>query len=813
VAVDPICSMDVDPQTAEFHSVHRGVDYYFCARVCREKFDADPDRYSNGGHEETIPEEHPMPPLVMPSAAATGTLELSIQGMSCASCVARVEKSLAALPGVQDAHVNFATETARIRYAPSSVGLDDFKRAVSQAGDYKAAEVQADGNVQEADALQKREYERLKIKLIVGTVLSGLIMLSMFRQYMPGLSDVPSTVINLILFALALPVYTWVGWPFHRGFLVSLRHGAADMNTLVSLGTTAAFGYSALVTFWPGLFSVQGSAVPAVYYDSAAMIITLVLLGRLLETRAKGRAGDAIKNLIGLQSPTARVLRNGRERDVVINDVIVGDEILIRPGERIPVDGIVIEGSSSVDESMLTGESMPVAKAVGSEVIGATVNSTGAFRMRAARVGKDTALAQIIRTVKEAQGSKAPIQRLADRVAAVFVPIVIAVAALTFLGWYFLGPEPALTLALLNAIAVLIIACPCAMGLATPTAIVVGTGRGASMGVLIKGAEALERAHKLSAVAFDKTGTLTLGRPKVTDVIAADHGGEHRVLALAAAAESGSEHPLGLAIADRAADLGLTVPHAQSFNAEPGRGISAETDGVRVLLGNASYMQSRGIRTAHMDERAAELADQGKTVIYLAADGTLAGIIAAADTIKQEARDVIHRLRRQGLQVFLITGDNQRAAQAVARQLGIDEVLAQVLPADKAKAIRGIQQQGHVVAMVGDGINDAPALVQADVGIAIGTGTDVAMESADITLLAGSLHGVLKAIALSKRTVRTIKQNLFWAFAYNTIGIPIAAGVLYPLGILLKPVFAAAAMAFSSVSVVGNSLRLRKSRI
>jgi Cu+-exporting ATPase len=550
-----------------------------------------------------------------------------------------------------------------------------------------------------------------------------------------------------------------------------------------------------------------------VYFDTAAAIIVLILLGRVLEARARGHTSEAIKKLIGLQAKTARIIRDGAEVDVPIEDVEVGDVIVVRPGEKIPVDGVIKDGYSSVDESMITGESIPVEKKSGDTVIGATINKTGSFKFEAAKVGRDTMLSQIINMVQEAQGSKPPIARLADLIAAYFVPTVIGIASVTFLVWFFFGPDPALTYAVLNFIAVLIIACPCALGLATPTSIMVGTGKGAENGILIRGGESLETAHKINAIIFDKTGTLTKGEPEVTDVVAGDTVSDKDIIFYAASSERGSEHPLGEAIVKRATEMGVALEDPTEFNAVPGHGIKAEVSGKKVLLGNEALMRDESVPIDAFAETATKLAHEGKTPMFVAIDGKAAGIISVADTLKETSKDAVHKLHGLGIEVVMLTGDNKRTGEAIAKQVGIDRVLAEVLPNQKAEEVRKLQDEGRVVAMVGDGINDAPALAQADVGIAIGTGTDVAMEASDITLIKGDLGGVVTAIQLSKATLRNIKQNLFWAFAYNTILIPVAAGVLYPIwGILLSPIFAAGAMGMSSVTVVSNALRLRKFR-
>jgi Cu+-exporting ATPase len=597
------------------------------------------------------------------------------------------------------------------------------------------------------------------------------------------------------------------------------------MNTLIAVGTSAAYSYSVIAVLFPSLFAARGPE-PHVYFDTAAVIVALILLGRFLETRARGQTSEAIKKLIGMQPKTALVIRDGKEMEIPVDDVKVCDLILVRPGERVPVDGIVRQGYSSIDESMITGESIPVEKKVDDEVIGATINKTGNFQFEATKVGKDTTLAQIVRLVEEAQGSKAPVQRLADIIASYFVPIVIGIAIVTFIIWYFVGPAPALTFALLNFVAVLIIACPCALGLATPTAIIVGTGKGAENGVLIRSAGALEQSHKIRTVLLDKTGTLTQGEPRVTDIIALPSSSQEEVLRLAASVERGSEHPLGEAIVEAASEKKLALSAALDFNAIPGHGVEATIEGNKLILGNLKLIKDRSLALRGLEEEADRLWEEGKTVMFLGINSQVEGIIALADTLKPDAKDAVAALRKLGTEVMMLTGDNQRAAEAIAREVNIDHVLAEVLPEHKAQEVKKLQEGGGVVAMVGDGINDAPALAQADVGIAIGTGADVAMETADITLISGDLRGVVTAIRLSKRTMRTIKQNLFWAFAYNTALIPVAAGVLYlafgqtgtPWGLrfilgdygFLNPILAAAAMAASSLTVVFNSLRLKR---
>jgi len=749
---------------------------------------------------------------------------IPIEGMHCASCVLRVEDSLKKVPGVSKVAVNLATEQATVAFDPEVSALDSLYQAIENAGYHPRPEAADMPALQEE--IHEREERLLWRKLLFAAVIGLILMVLGQYQRLPLISDLPMASITVSSFLLATPVQLWAGWQFYTGAWSRAKHLGADMNTLIAVGTSAAYLYSVVATFAPGL--IESADVKAeVYYDTAAVIIALILLGRYLEAKAKGRTSTAIKRLIGLQAKTARVVREERESDIPIEQVVAGDIVVVRPGEKIPVDGVVLEGRSAVDESMITGESIPVEKNPGDEVIGATINKTGSFRFRATRVGKDSVLAQIVRLVQEAQGSKAPIQRLADVVAAYFVPAVITVAVVTFVIWLIWGPAPAFTYALLNAVAVLIIACPCALGLATPTAIMVGTGKGAESGVLIRGGESLETAHKINAIVFDKTGTITVGAPALTDVVLlpGKDWSEDELLRLAAAAERGSEHPLGEAIVAAARERGLELGEAREFAALPGLGVEATVEGRRVLLGNLKLMEESGLPLDVLRGEGERLSAAGKTPMFVAVDGRPAGIVAVADTVKPGAAAAIAHLKEMGIEVVMITGDNRHTAEAVARQVGVDRVLAEVLPQDKAQQVRLLQDEGKTVAMVGDGINDAPALAQADVGIAIGTGTDVAIEASDITLMRGDLDGVATAVALSKRTMHTIRQNLFWAFFYNVMLIPIAAGVLYPLfshtGVpavlepffghygFLNPILAAAAMALSSLSVMTNSLRLR----
>ncbi|HBC45551.1 MAG TPA: heavy metal translocating P-type ATPase [candidate division Zixibacteria bacterium] len=868
--IDPVCGMEVEPETAELKTKYKGKEYFFCAESCLESFKDNPGKYLNVspiGSETTVHSASKMrrenrADLVIPiigndsktvlaEKVLTGIegvidaamnpdgdqvtvqydphkiaperiidklneagietplerTELAISGMSCASCVMKIENGLRDTEGVVDAAINFGTERAFVTHLPG-IGYNDLKRVVESTG-YRVIDIAVDGAPDIEREVREKELVKLQRKFIVSAGFSVLILALMVSHiFGPSLN-------HILQFLLTIPIILWAGSQFYKGFWAALRHLTADMNTLVAVGTGAAFLYSTVATFYPTLFAGAGREAD-VYFDTAAVIITLILLGRLLEARAKGRTSDAIRKLAGLQAKTARVIRDGQEADIEISQVMAGDIILVRPGEKIPVDGVVVDGSSSVDESMLTGESMPVEKKAGDDVIGATINRTGSFKFRATKVGRDTVLAKIITMVQEAQGSKAPIQRLADRIAGVFVPIVITIAVLTFIVWFVFGPLPALTFALLNFVAVLIIACPCALGLATPTAIMVGTGLGAQNGILIKGGESLEGAGSVTTVVFDKTGTLTRGKPEVTDIALFNGYSEKDVLFYAASIERNSEHPLAEAVVSKAFEHNIMLKEPENFVAIPGQGIEGRIGGKNILLGNPGLMREKDVAFSAIEKNISGFAGQGKTPMILAIDKMIAGVIAVADTLKPDAAKVVNRLKIMGLEIIMITGDNKITAESVARQVGIDRVLAEVLPADKAAEIKRLQNEGKRVAMVGDGINDAVALAQSDVGIAIGSGTDVALEASDITLIGNDLAGVPKAIELSRKTVRTIRWNLFWAFIYNIIGIPIAAGILYPvfgsMG-LLNPMIASGAMAFSSVFVVSNSLRLRNAKL
>ncbi|WP_308418677.1 heavy metal translocating P-type ATPase [Hymenobacter lutimineralis] len=769
---------------------------------------------------DTIPHHHPAPtPPSLPAAAtsATETATLNIEGMTCASCSNFVEKALSRTPGVQRATVNLASEKATIEYLPDQIDRAGLKAAVEQAG-YGVHEpaAPASPNVlasdQELDQRKAAAYQKLKRRFQVAVGLAVVIMpLSMLMLWPRMMNLIPTPVLNYVLLALTLPVLLYSGREFYVSAWNGLRHRTASMDTLIAVGTGAAFLYSLAATLIPHWFMQRG-LMPEVYYDTTATIIALILLGKVLESRAKSKTSAAIKALMGLQAKTARVVRGGQEVDVPIEQVVPGDEVVVRPGEKVATDGVLLSGHSAVDESMLTGESLPVEKQEGDNVFGATLNKTGSFRFRVTKVGAETMLAQIVKLVEEAQGSRAPIQQLADKVSAVFVPVVVMVAIVTFVLWFDFAPEATrLPLALVNFVAVLIIACPCALGLATPTAIMVGTGKGAEHGVLIRNAEALEKAEKVTTVLLDKTGTITRGEPSVTDFVPVNGDDAVRLLPLLAAVERQSEHPLAEAVVRYADAQGTPVLTATAFQAFEGRGAGATVNGQALLLGNRRLLDEHRVPvTAAAEQAAAQLLGQAKTVLYAALGGQVVALFGVADTVRESSRAAIQALQAEGIEVVMMTGDNPQTAAKVAEQVGIKRYFAEVLPADKAGKVKELQAEGRTVAMVGDGINDAPALAQADIGLAMGGGTDVAMEAAGITLMRSDLQGVVTAMDLSRQTMRTIRQNLFFAFIYNTLGIPIAAGLLYPFtGWLLSPMLAAAAMALSSVSVLTNSLRLR----
>ncbi|MEE8493207.1 MAG: heavy metal translocating P-type ATPase [Nitrospirales bacterium] len=831
MAIDPVCGMTVEETSAPASSQYAGKSYYFCAPGCKRAFEQDPERVLREGPKGmglVSVKPTPVPSIPSQSALPWGkpaplekprTLTIPIEGMSCASCVARIEQGLESMDGITRASVNLATETATIDFLPQMTDTKAIEGTIRSLG-YRPG--RADGATVEATTVEASDEQRrqsasrrLHVRFWVAAALTVPIMILAMSEHIGlPLSTSDSFWVQLVL---ATPVQFWAGWQFYRGAFAVARHGATDMNTLIAIGTSAAYGYSLVATVAPAVIEA-GGAFPAVYFDTSAAIITLILFGRLMEARAKGRASDAIRKLAGLQPKTARLLRDGLEQDIPIEDIKVGDLVVVRPGEKVPVDGIVRQGTSALDESMLTGESLPVEKKEGDPVIGATLNRTGGLTVEATKVGKETALARIIAIVEQAQAAKPQLARLADRVAAYFVPAVIGVAAMTFVLWLWLGPEPALTQALITFVAVLIVACPCALGLATPMSVMVGIGKGAEVGVLIRSGEALERAQHLTTIVLDKTGTLTKGQPEVGAIVPLAEGWtEEAVLAFSAAAERRSEHPLGDAIVRFARSRHLIVEEPTDFQAVPGKGVRATVGGRTAYLGTIPLLEEAGLQVSGEAHRAADqLASAGMTPMYVGAmgngsspgqgneSGRVIGVLGLADRLKDESRDAVASLKRLGLAVIMLTGDNPRTAQGVADRLGIDRVLAGVLPHQKVEEVRRLQQAGKLVAMVGDGINDAPALAQADVGLAMGTGTDVAMEAADVTLMRGDLRTIVSAIALSRATTRNIKQNLFAAFIYNVLLIPTAA-----LG-LLNPIWAAAAMALSSISVVGNALRLRK---
>jgi Cu+-exporting ATPase len=864
---DPVCGMEIDPEAAFTVREHMGRNFYFCSEDCVVKFDSDPHRYAMATSATTgFNPELQLSQLVLPVLGlkkdadsqrleswlraypgisqvivnrAGGTAQLTydpkqvtlnvlvnavrtigfriggtqmrigIQNLRCASCVQFIEDELHATPGVLSASVNVATQEATIEYLPEKTTLADLNLAIESWG-YKPRPATSEEPVDKQQAAHEKEYRRLMNRFWFAAFISLPVLATAYSKYVPFVRDWSMETLRLawgMTALLTLPVLFWSGSDFFTGAWAAIKHRSANMNTLVALGTAAAWLYSTIAVLFPSIFP-QGTSEP--FFDVVAVVIALVVLGQALELRAKGRTSEAIKKLMGLQAKTARVIRDGQELDIPVEEVLVGDIVQVRPGEKIPVDGLILEGSSAVDESMLTGESLPTSKKPGDEVIGATLNKTGAFKFRTTKVGKDTALAQIVKMVQDAQNSKAPIARLADTISGYFVPVVMILAVFTFILWFDIGPQPQLIYALVTAVTVLIIACPCALGLATPMSLMVGIGKGAENGILIRSGEALQTAQGIKIVVLDKTGTITKGKPELTDTVVTNAWQENDLLHLAGSVERSSEHPLAEAIVEGAKAKGIPLSEPTSFEAVPGFGVIATVDGRRVVLGNKKMMDRETINLGDLEQKAASLADDGKTPMFMAVDGQAAGIVAVADTVKEDSAEAIAAFQKMGIEVVMITGDNQRTAQAIARKVGVDRVLAEVLPEDKAKNVQLLQAEGKLVAMVGDGINDAPALAQADVGLAIGTGTDVAIEASDITLIKGSLKGVVTAIEVSRATMGNIKQNLFGAFIYNALGLPVAMGLLFPFfGVLLNPLIAGAAMAFSSVTVVGNANRLR----
>ncbi|MBE2201368.1 MAG: heavy metal translocating P-type ATPase [Anaerolinea sp.] len=885
---DPVCGMEVNPETAAAKRDHMGQTFYFCSSQCADTFDTDPHKFAH----QTMAQ-----PVAVNTAVGSATtgfnsdlagklqIDLPLTGLTCSTCVTTVERGLQAVPGVSGVQVNSLLDKAHVTYDPAQSDVSDFVSAVKKSGyqvgaadmrvrltpglhcascvrfiedalygtpgvlkaivnpgtelvqinyvpgladftaikaaiestGYKAARpVESEETVDDETAAHQREYKSLMRKFWFAAIISIPVMLVAYPElpwlYLPNLfvGEASESLIRALFVLSAivtLPVMAYSGGQFFTGAWASFKHHSADMNTLIALGTSAAWIYSTVALIIPSIFP-EGTATP--FYDVTAVVTALVVLGQALEVRAKGQTSQAIRKLLDLQAKTARVLRDGQEIEIPVEEVLVGDVIVVRPGDKIPVDGEIVDGRSAIDESMVTGESLPVDKKVGDEVIGATVNTTGSFKFRATKVGKDTALAQIVKMVQDAMGSKAPIARLVDVVSSYFVPAVMIISILTFLVWFNFGPSPALAFAIVTSVTVLIIACPCAVGMAVPMSLVAGVGKGAEHGVLVRNGEALQTASQLKIIVLDKTGTITKGKPELTDTISANGFEATDLLRYAASADLLSEHPLAQAIVDGARNQGAELVEPTEFDAVPGHGVETVVEGHQVLVGNIKLMQRHEIDASAVEAAVHRLQGEGKTAMYVAVDGRAAGVVAVADTIKEDSIQAIQVMRDVGLEVIMLTGDNERTALAIARQVGIQRVLADVLPEDKAQEVHMLKVGGLKVGMVGDGINDAPALVEADVGFAIGTGTDVAIEAADITLMSGSLKGVAYAIEISRATMRNAKQSLFGAFAYNSLGIPIAAGILYPFfGLLLSPLIAGAAMAASSVTVVTNANRLR----
>lgn len=865
---DPICGMEIDSKTAFATREHMGKTFYFCSKNCADQFDTAPHRYMTTSATTGFNPDRPFSSIELPIAdlpfyrpaaslqaalqmldgvsqvttnSAAGKLRveydpqrvnlpmmadavksagfrldeaqtrIGIENLRCASCVQFIESELKATSGVLNASVNVATQEATVDYLPEKTTLANLNTAIENWG-YKPRPAASNEPVDKQEQAHAREYRRLMNKFWFAAAVSLPVLLFAYPEYVPVIRDLSMETIRwtwIVSGIITLPVLFFSGIDFFTGAWAAFWHRSANMNTLIAIGTAAAWLYSTVAILIPSIFP-EGTSEP--FYDVVSVVIALVVLGQALELRAKGQSSAAIKKLLGLQAKTARVIRDGQEIDLPVEEVLVGDVIQMRPGEKVPVDGVIIDGSSAVDESMLTGESLPVSKKQGDEVIGATLNKTGAFKFRATKVGKDTALAQIVKMVQDAQNSKAPIARLVDVISGYFVPVVMILAVWTFVIWFNVGPQPQLVYALVTSVTVLIIACPCALGLATPMSLMVGIGKGAENGILIRSGEALQNARAIQTVVLDKTGTITKGKPELTDLVAADGNPwtDEEMLRLAASVEKVSEHPLAQAIIDGAQAREFELAEVKDFEAIPGHGVSAQVAGRNLLIGNLKLMNREQIALGSLEEKSKSLADDGKTPMYVAIDKQAAGIVAVADTVKEDSAEAIAILQKMGIEVVMITGDNRRTAEAIARKVGITRVLAEVLPEDKANNIHLLQAEGKKVAMVGDGINDAPALAQADVGLAIGTGTDVAIEASDITLIKGSLKGVVTAIEVSRATMKNIYENLFGAWIYNTLGIPVAMGLLFPFfGLLLNPLIAGAAMAFSSVTVVGNANRLR----
>ncbi len=815
---DPVCGMEVDPATSAASQEVSRKTYYFCSDACHNTFQQDPGKYTGAAAPKTQPEhehEHGHPRVPSDPVAHEQKIRLGIKGMSCASCVVDIESALLDVTGVVSASVNYPAATVEVIYKPEDVHFDVLRATIESTG-YKAVDPTpaTEEGVDQEQKEREQEYRTLMNKFWFAGLVSIPNVFFMYPGVIPPIANwmppgsLERTIVWSILGLLTLPVMFWSGSQFFTGMWAALKHRSANMHTLISIGVTAAFAYSVVATAFPELFPARELAEP--FWDVVTVVIALVVFGLALESKAKGATSQAINKLIGLQAKTARVLRDGKEIDIPAEEVLVGDIVIVRPGEKIPVDGEIIEGASAIDESMITGESMPVEKTVGDEAIGGTMNKTGSFRINVTKVGKDTALASIITLVQEAQGSKAPIQRIVDQVSGYFVPSVMILAVGAFVVWYDFGPEPQFIYATIVFVTTLIIACPCALGLATPTSLTVGIGKGAENGILIRSGDALQTAEKITAIVIDKTGTITKGQPELTDVVVMPGFEKDDVLKLAASLERGSEHPLGEAIVKGAEAKSLSLSDAQNFQAIAGHGVKGLIEGKDVMLGNEKLMVDQNIEAKGLLDIAATLAPQGKTPMFVAIDGKAAGVIAVADTVKPDSKAAVKALQDLNIEVIMLTGDNKLTAEAIAKEVGVDKVLAEVLPDQKAHEVQKLQSEGKIVAMVGDGINDAPALAIADVGLAIGTGTDVAIEASDITLIKGSLMGVVTAIEISRATMRNVRQNLLGAFGYNFLGVPVAMGVFYPFfGILLSPIIAGAAMAFSSVSVATNANRLR----